>query len=38
MEQPKKNKKRLEKLRNKYQLVVLNDETFEEKASLRLSR
>jgi murein DD-endopeptidase MepM/ murein hydrolase activator NlpD len=38
MKQPKKNKKRLEKLRNKYRLVILNDETFEEKASLRLSR
>tara|TARA_Y100001934_G_scaffold260191_1_gene332196 strand:- start:135 stop:1004 length:870 start_codon:yes stop_codon:yes gene_type:complete len=38
MEQPQKNKKRLEKLRNKYRLVILNDETFEEKASLRLSR
>lgn len=27
-----------EKLRNKYRLVILNDDTFEEKVSLRLSR
>lgn len=37
-----KNKKGLksvlERLRNKYRLVILNDETFEEKVSLRLSR
>lgn len=31
-------KRLLGKLRNKYRLVVLNDETFEEKLSLKLSR
>jgi murein DD-endopeptidase MepM/ murein hydrolase activator NlpD len=31
-------KKRVSKLRNKYRLVVLNDDTFEEKLSLKLSR
>lgn len=30
--------KRLQKLRHKYRLVILNDETFEEKISLKLSR
>jgi len=31
-------KKLREKLRNKYRLVILNDDTFEEKLSLKLSR
>ena len=31
-------KQLIEKLRNKYRLVILNDETFEEKLSLKLSR
>ena len=31
-------KQLLDKLRNKYRLVILNDETFEEKLSLKLSR
>jgi murein DD-endopeptidase MepM/ murein hydrolase activator NlpD len=30
--------KKLQRLKNKYRLVVLNDDTFEEKISLRLSR
>lgn len=37
----KDNKKKLkwyQKLRNKYRLVILNDETFEERLSFRLSR
>lgn len=34
----KKKKGLLKRLRNKYRLVVLNDETFEEKVSLKLSR
>lgn len=34
----KKDKALLQKLRNKYRLVVLNDDTFEEKLSLKLSR
>ncbi len=34
----KKNKQIVSRLRNKYRLVVLNDETFEEKISLKLSR
>jgi murein DD-endopeptidase MepM/ murein hydrolase activator NlpD len=34
----KKKKGLLRRLRNKYRLVVLNDETFEEKVSLKLSR
>jgi murein DD-endopeptidase MepM/ murein hydrolase activator NlpD len=34
----KEKQKRFEKLRNKYRLVILNDETFEEKLSFRLSR
>lgn len=36
----KRNKKRsfVDKLKNKYRLVILNDETFEERASFRLSR
>lgn len=33
-----KRKARIEKLRNKYRLVILNDDTFEEKLSLKLSR
>src|SRR5690349_12044397 len=33
-----KKKKFLERLRVKYKLVILNDETFEEKASLTLNR
>ncbi len=35
---PKKKRKTIEKLRNKYRLVILNDDTFEEKLSLKLSR
>jgi murein DD-endopeptidase MepM/ murein hydrolase activator NlpD len=34
----KKTKTVISRLRNKYRLVVLNDETFEEKVSLKLSR
>lgn len=34
----KKKKKIIHKLRNKYRLVILNDESFEERFSLRLSR
>lgn len=34
----KKKRRFVEKLKNKYRLVVLNDDTFEEKASFRLSR
>lgn len=34
----KKKRPFVEKLKNKYRLVVLNDETFEERASFRLSR
>ncbi len=34
----KKKKKWSEKLRSKYRLVILNDETFEEKVSFRLTR
>lgn len=34
----KKQKNLFKRLRNKYRLVVLNDETFEEKVSLKLSR
>ncbi len=33
-----KKPKKLERLKNKYRLVILNDDTFEEKVSLRLSR
>jgi len=36
-EQSKKNKKVYKKLRNKYRLVILNDDTFEERISLRLT-
>lgn len=35
---PKEKKKLIKKLRNKYRLVILNDDTFEEKLSLKLSR
>jgi murein DD-endopeptidase MepM/ murein hydrolase activator NlpD len=41
MAQDKKDKKRksvLSKLRNKYRLVIMNDETLEEKLTFRLSR
>lgn len=34
----KKKQKILERLKNKYKLVILNDETFEEKASFTLNR
>lgn len=34
----KKKRPFVEKLKNKYRLVVLNDDTFEERASFRLSR
>ncbi len=34
----KENKKLFTKLRNKYRLVILNDDTFEEKLSFKLSR
>lgn len=34
----KERQKLLTKLRNKYRLVILNDDTFEEKLSLKLSR
>lgn len=33
-----KKPKKLQKLKNKYRLVILNDDSFEEKYSLRLSR
>ena len=33
----KKKRKLVARLRNKYRLVIMNDDTFEEKASLRLS-
>lgn len=38
MTKEEKKKARIEKLRNKYRLVILNDDTFEEKISLKLSR
>lgn len=38
VEKAKKQKNLYKRLRNKYRLVVLNDETFEEKVSLKLSR
>ncbi|GGH69475.1 MAG: M23 family metallopeptidase [Bacteroidetes bacterium] len=38
MDKSEKKKARIEKLRNKYRLVILNDDTFEEKISLKLSR
>lgn len=37
-EHPQEKKRLVEKLRNKYRLVILNDDTFEEKLSLKLSR
>lgn len=37
-ESPGNKKKIVRKLRNKYRLVILNDDTFEEKLSLKLSR
>jgi len=37
-DKPKEKKKLVTKLRNKYRLVILNDDTFEEKLSLKLSR
>ena len=38
MEKERKSRTLYKRLRNKYRLVVLNDETFEEKISLKLSR
>jgi murein DD-endopeptidase MepM/ murein hydrolase activator NlpD len=38
MVQEKQKRKFIDKLRNKYKLVILNDETYEEKLSFRLSR
>lgn len=38
MAKEEKRKARIEKLRNKYRLVILNDDTFEEKITLKLSR
>jgi len=38
MSNHKKRQKKLQKLKNKYRLVILNDDTFEEKLSLRLSQ
>jgi hypothetical protein len=38
MENPIKKKKKLQKLKHKYRLVILNDDTFEEKFSVRLSQ
>ncbi|MDX5325827.1 MAG: M23 family metallopeptidase [Bacteroidota bacterium] len=38
MTKEKKSKKAITKLKNKYRLVVLNDETFEEKITFKLSR
>lgn len=37
-ENPPKRRQVVDKLRNKYRLVILNDDTFEEKLSLKLSR
>ncbi len=37
-EKSQNQKKIVQKLRNKYRLVILNDDTFEEKLSLKLSR
>ena len=36
--EPQKKRKLIHKLRSKYKLVILNDETYEEKLSFRLSR
>lgn len=38
MSDSKEKPKKLQKLKNKYRLVILNDDTFEEKVSLRLSQ
>lgn len=38
MEKPKKKRKLLKKLKNKYRLIIYNDKTFEEVFVLRLSR
>lgn len=38
MDKGEKKKARIERYRNKYRLVILNDDTFEEKVSLKLSR
>jgi murein DD-endopeptidase MepM/ murein hydrolase activator NlpD len=38
MAEVKKEKKRFNKLRNKYKLVLINEENFEQRFSLRLSR
>lgn len=37
-EESNKKRKWIQKLRNKYRLVIMNDETYEEKLSFRLSR
>ncbi len=37
-EKRKRKKKWIQKLRNKYRLVIMNEETYEEKLSFRLSR
>jgi murein DD-endopeptidase MepM/ murein hydrolase activator NlpD len=37
MAEENKNKKLLDRLKNKYRLVIMNDDTFEEKVSLKLS-
>ena len=37
MENEPKKKKVYKKLRNKYRLVILNDDTFEERVSLQLT-
>lgn len=38
MNKPRDKQKKFQRLKNKYRLVILNDDTFEEKVSLRLSR
>ncbi len=38
VEEKNKKKKWIQKLRNKYRMVIMNDETYEEKLSFRLSR
>ncbi len=38
MDHQNKKKKKLQKLKHKYRLVILNDDTFEEKVSVRLSQ
>jgi len=37
-EETRKTEKWYRKLKNKYKLVILNDETYEEKLSFKLSR